>query len=116
MEVPVTREEVVIERHPVDRRPADRADFRAEGETIRVPVTEERVSVEKTPMVTEEVTVGTRAVQDTEHVAATVRREEAHVERRGDTDTGSSDWTDTNTTPGHTHNWVGNSCSCGASR
>jgi len=116
MEVPVTREEVVIERHPVDRRPADRADFRAESETVRVPVTEERVSIEKTPVVTEEVTVGTRARQETEHVAATVRREEAHVERHGDTDTGSIGQTDTNTMPGHTHNWVENSCSCGASR
>jgi len=82
--VPVTREEVVVERHPVDRRPADRADFREEDKTIRVPVTEERVSVEKQPVVTEEVTVGTRAVRDTEQVSGTVRHEEARIEREGD--------------------------------
>lgn len=82
VDVPVTREEVVVERHPVEHRPADRPI--AEGETIEVPVREEQVTVEKRPVVYEEVEVGKREVRDTERVTDTVRREEAHVEREGD--------------------------------
>ena len=82
VEVPVTREEVVVERHPVDPRPADRPT--AEGETIRVPVREEEVTVEKRPVVTEEIRIGKRPVEETEQVSGTVRREEARIEREGD--------------------------------
>ena len=82
MDVPVTREEVVVERHAVERRPSDRPI--GEGETIEVPVREERVEVEKRPVVYEEVSVGKREVQETERVSGTVRREEARVERGGD--------------------------------
>jgi len=82
LDVPVTREEVFVDRHAVDRRPADRA--LSEGEVIEVPVREERVEVEKQPVVYEEVEVGKRAVQETERVTGTVRREEARIEREGD--------------------------------
>ena len=85
IDVPVTREEVVIERHPVEGRRASEAPIR-EGESIRVPVREEEVTVEKQPVVTEEIAVGKRQVQDTEEVSGTVRREEARIEREGDVD------------------------------
>jgi uncharacterized protein (TIGR02271 family) len=93
IDVPVTREEVVVERRPVDRRAADRMDVGdvREGETIRVPVREERVTVEKRPVVTEEVSVAKRPVTETERVSDTVRREEAVVDREGDVDV-SGDW------------------------
>ncbi len=84
MEVPVQREEVVVERHAPTGRGTS-SDIR-EGEEIRVPVMEEQVVVEKTPVVKEEVTVGKRVVQDTERVAGEVRKEEVHVEREGDVD------------------------------
>jgi uncharacterized protein (TIGR02271 family) len=84
IDVPVTREEAVVERHPVERRPAS-GDIR-EGEEARVPLREERVQVEKQPVVTEEVSVGKRPVQETERVEGTVRREEARVETEGDVD------------------------------
>jgi uncharacterized protein (TIGR02271 family) len=84
MEVPVTREEVTIERHPVERRPAETPISSTEQETIRVPVREERVEVEKQPVVYEEVEVGKREVTETQQVTGTVRREEARVERQGD--------------------------------
>jgi len=82
LDVPVSREEVVIERHPVEHRPADRigAD---ERETITVPVREERVEVEKMPVVYEEIDIGTRQVTETRQVHDTVRREEARIERQG---------------------------------
>jgi len=83
IDVPVTREEVVIERTPVAGREAARGDI-GEGEEIRIPVREEQVRVEKTPVVKEEITVGKRQVQDTERVHGTVRREEARVEESGD--------------------------------
>jgi uncharacterized protein (TIGR02271 family) len=79
LDVPVTREEVTIERTPVDRRPSDRPmDERTE--TISVPVHEEQVDLQKRAVVYEEVGVGKRAVQDTEQVSGTVRREEARID------------------------------------
>jgi len=83
LEVPVTREEVTIERTPVDRRPSDRP-IDERGESIEMPVREERVELEKRPVVYEEVSVGTREVQGTQQVSGTVRREEARVEQEGD--------------------------------
>jgi uncharacterized protein (TIGR02271 family) len=84
LEVPVTREEVFVERRPVDRRQADRPI--GEGETIEVPVYEEEVEVEKRPVVYEEVGIGKQAVQETERVSDTVRREVADLDARGDVD------------------------------
>jgi uncharacterized protein (TIGR02271 family) len=82
IEVPVTREEVVIERRPAAGRTTEgRID---EDEEIRIPVMEEEVRVDKTPVVREEVTLKKRQVHDTERVSDTVRREEAKVERTGD--------------------------------
>jgi len=83
IDVPVTREEVVIERTPVAGREAARGDI-GEGEEIRIPVREEQVRVEKTPVVREEVSLKKRQVQGTEKVSDTVRREEARIEQTGD--------------------------------
>jgi uncharacterized protein (TIGR02271 family) len=84
IDVPVTREEVVIERQPVDRRPSDSPIGDSGRTTVDVPVREERVSVEKKPVVYEEVGVGKREIQETRNVDATVRREELRVEQEGD--------------------------------
>jgi len=83
LDVPVKREEVYVERQPVDRRPAD-TPIGQDQESIRVPVREERVEVEKQPVVREELSMGKRTVEDTERVSDTVHREEARVEREGD--------------------------------
>ena len=82
LEVPVTHEEVTIERHAVDRRPSERPI--GESETISVPVSAEQVTLDKKAVVYEEVNVGTRKVQETEHVSDTVRREEAVIKQDGD--------------------------------
>ena len=55
-----------------------------EGETSRVPLSEERVAAEKVAVVAEEVSIGKRKVQETERVTDTVRREEAKIEATGD--------------------------------
>ena len=84
LEVPVQREEVVIERHAPTGEPGA-SDIRP-GEEIRIPVRKEQVTVEKRPVVKEEVTVGKRVVQGTEQVGGEVRREKVRVEREGDVD------------------------------
>jgi uncharacterized protein (TIGR02271 family) len=83
VEVPVTREEVYVERRAVDR-PADRPIEAGAERTIDVPVREEQVEVEKRPVVYEEVGVGKQQVVESQQVAATVRREELRVDRAGD--------------------------------
>ena len=82
IEVPVTREEVSIERHPVERREASDRPI-AEGETIRVPVRADEVTLETTPVVREEIAVSKRLVTGTQEVSGTVRREEAEFETTG---------------------------------
>ncbi|TMD91424.1 MAG: YsnF/AvaK domain-containing protein [Chloroflexi bacterium] len=88
-DVPVNREEVVIERHPASGQPSDTPI--GEGETYRVPVREEQVTVDKQPVESEEVSLGKRQVQETQRVSDTVRREEARVERQGDVDVRGDD-------------------------
>lgn len=85
LDVPVQREEVVIERHPASGRATTSGDIQS-GEEIRIPVMEEQVSVEKQAVVKEEVTVGKRVVSDTERVAGDVRKENIRIEKKGDAD------------------------------
>jgi len=82
MDVPVTHEEVYVERRPGSGQPTDQPI--GEGETYRVPVRDEQVSVEKQAVEREEVGMGKRPVEETKRVSDTVRREEARVEREGD--------------------------------
>ena len=84
LDIPVEREEVVIERVPVHGRAATGAI--REGEEVRIPVREEKINVSKDAVATEEVKVGKRVVQDTEHVTGQVRKEEVKVEQKGDVD------------------------------
>ncbi len=82
--VPVTHEEAFIERRAVTGAAASDTTPIGEGESIRVPLSEERVNVSKETVVTGEVSIGKRAVQETQQVTDTVRREEARVEQQGD--------------------------------
>jgi uncharacterized protein (TIGR02271 family) len=84
MEVPVTREEVVIERRPVNE-PSDKP-ITGETRKIEVPVTAERVNVEKQTFVREEIGVQKRVETDTVPVSGTVRREEAVINKQGGMD------------------------------
>jgi uncharacterized protein (TIGR02271 family) len=81
-DVPVTHEEVYIERRAGSGQVFDTPI--GEGEAIRVPVSAEQVNVAKQTVQTGEVSVGKRAVQETQHVTDTVRHEEARIERKGD--------------------------------
>jgi len=81
IDVPVEREEVIIERTPGHGQRA--TEGIQPGEEIRVPVREEHVTVTKEPVVTEEVKIGKRTVQDTERVTGEVRKEEIKVDESG---------------------------------
>lgn len=83
VEVPVSREELVIERTPASGQRAS-GEIGRDAEEIRVPLSEERVRTEKQPVVNEEVRVGKRAVQRTENVSDKVRHEELRVDKEGD--------------------------------
>ncbi|MDQ2907906.1 MAG: YsnF/AvaK domain-containing protein [Candidatus Eremiobacteraeota bacterium] len=79
IDVPVSREELVIERQAPSsaERPSDKP---LGEETIRIPLSEERVDVSKSTVVREEVEVGKRRVEDIEHITDTVRHEELQVD------------------------------------
>jgi uncharacterized protein (TIGR02271 family) len=81
-DVPVTKEEVVVERRQVSRK-AGSGESVSPNEEIRIPLREEEVRIEKDTVVNEEVSIGKRAVTDTRHVAADAKREELHVEQKG---------------------------------
>jgi uncharacterized protein (TIGR02271 family) len=80
IEVPVRREEVVVERRPATGGAVDDASFTAESDTIRVPVMEEQVEINKVVRPVEEVEVSKRVVEDRETVTDTVRREELRID------------------------------------
>jgi uncharacterized protein (TIGR02271 family) len=84
VEVPVKKEELVIERHSVGRHAASGPV--GEDERVRVPLSEEQVEVEKQPVVTERVTVGKRATEEDERVDATINKEHIKVDKRGRTE------------------------------
>jgi uncharacterized protein (TIGR02271 family) len=80
---PLTREEVTVERRAV-QRPADGPQqTRTEGDSLIIPVVSEVLVVEKRLMVTEELVVRKRRVEEHQPQTVTVRREEAVVERLG---------------------------------
>jgi uncharacterized protein (TIGR02271 family) len=80
LEVPVTEERIRVERRVVDR-PVEAGDTQAFDEiVIDVPLRTETVDVQKQARVAEEVVISKEAVQHTERVTDTVRREEVHVE------------------------------------
>lgn len=87
--VPVTHEEIVIERHAVNNDTT--ADPVGADETIRIPVSEEQLEVRKNTVVTGEVGIHKREVQGTEQVQDTVRREEARVDKSGEVKVDGSD-------------------------
>ena len=91
IQVPVTREELVIERHAVNSGTAVDGTI-GEGSEIRVPLTEERASLDKSTVVREEVSVGKRAVEGVESLEGSTRREELVVEDETKSTVGSSNY------------------------
>jgi uncharacterized protein (TIGR02271 family) len=80
--VPVSHEEVVVERRPAT--PGMAADARIEEGEIHVPVTEEELVVAKRAVPKEELVVKKREVVEDETVEADLRRERVDVHEEGD--------------------------------
>ncbi len=85
--VPTRREEVTVERVPVEGRATPEAEIG--GGEVQIPVVEEEIVVEKRPVVKEELRIRKDVVEDEEVVEADLRKEEVDVydetTRRGDT-------------------------------
>jgi len=82
LDVPIKKEEIVVERVPTTGRKVAETDIN-KGSEIRIPVSEEEVHIEKQPVVKEEVRVSKRQIEDTKQVGGTVRKEEIKVEKQG---------------------------------
>jgi len=76
--VPVTEEQVHVQRRAVDR-PVEPGEDAFEEGVIEVPVRGEDVQVQKRARVVEEVELTKDATQRTEQVQGTVRREQARI-------------------------------------
>ena len=87
IQVPVTREELVLERVAGDGTTPVRGTI-GDNSEIRVPLTEERASVDKQTVVREEVAVGKRAVEEVRDLNSDVSHEELRVDNSVNTTRG----------------------------
>ncbi len=86
IEVPVTREEVRIERRAAsDSSSGDVSADAFSGDTITIPVMEEEVQVSKVARAVEEIEISKVQTQDTESVSDTVRKERVDIDDGSDT-------------------------------
>lgn len=87
VEVPVTREEIVVERRALDGVPREgsleTAGLDRDEKEIRIPVSEEFVHIDKKVVPREEIRVSKEKITDTKSVSEDVRREEAQVDSDG---------------------------------
>jgi uncharacterized protein (TIGR02271 family) len=110
-QVPLTHEEVTVERRPLSGAEAANVQI-GEGQDIRVPVMREEAVVEKRAVAKEQVLVRKRAVTENQTVEADLRRERVDVDRGtrdgGTTGTlGTAGTVGTTGTPGHTGGGIG---------
>ena len=81
VDLPVTREEVTIERVPINRPVEEALPIRHEGLTTIVPIVEEVLIVEKRLVLKEEIHITKRRVETREPQHVVLRAETATVER-----------------------------------
>jgi uncharacterized protein (TIGR02271 family) len=81
IDVPVEREEVVVERRP--SQPHAARGPVGKTEEFRIPVKEQQARVEKETVSKGDVRVSKRKTRDTERVSDDVRKEDIKVERKG---------------------------------
>ncbi len=81
VDIPLLREQVDIQRVPINRYLEGPAESRQEGDTLIIPLVEEVLVVEKRLMLKEELRITRRQVQESHPQRVTLRSEEAVVER-----------------------------------
>lgn len=90
IQVPVTREELVIERRSADGRHT--TEVLAGQQQLRIPISKERVLVKKEAVVSEVARITRQHIRETKRISANVRHDElrvtgeAHVENAGKKD------------------------------
>lgn len=88
--VPVTREEVHVERVPAGQE-ATPGEASFQQGSVSVPIREEEVEIRKRPVVRERVNVSKTSRQEERRAEADVRKEEVDVEKEGDVDVARRD-------------------------
>jgi uncharacterized protein (TIGR02271 family) len=83
IDVPVTREEVRVERVPVSDREARPGESAFREESVSVPIHEEEIEVRKRPVVKEEVRLQKERVTEQRAAEADVRKERVDIEGEG---------------------------------
>jgi uncharacterized protein (TIGR02271 family) len=73
--VPVTREELIIEKKSLNQE---------EVETIRIPLVEEQIEIIKHPVILEEVDISRHQFEEIIHVDETLKKEILRVDKTGD--------------------------------
>lgn len=85
IEVPVKREEIVIERRPVNEDVShNTSNGDLKDETITIPIKEEQIDVNKHTVVREEVGIHKKEHEDIKQVTEDVNREELDIDTKGD--------------------------------
>lgn len=84
IDVPVTREDIVIEKTVPDNKASGGNDESIE--TIRIPVIEERIEVIRHPEIREKVSVYSQEIHETQHVEETLKKEKLQVKTTGESD------------------------------
>lgn len=86
LDVPYEREEVEVERRPVNQ---ELSEYEARGHSAEtyekdglwhIPVIEERLEVRKVKYVSEEIIVRKRTIQETKHISETLQRETVDID------------------------------------
>ena len=86
---PLFHEEVRVERVPVNRVVETAPGVRNEGDTLVIPVVEERIFVEKRLILVEELRVNKKLVETHQPQKITLRKEEVEINRVvGNTESG----------------------------
>ncbi|MBU5484377.1 YsnF/AvaK domain-containing protein [Clostridium sp. MSJ-11] len=80
--VPVKREELVIEKTVCDPQIHDKSD--GHTETIRIPISKERIDIHKQPVTLEDVSVSNHQYKEVKHITETLKKEIPHISINGD--------------------------------
>ncbi len=80
VKVPKRREEVSVERVPVEEEGREASEAEIGDDEVSMPVTEDEVVVEKRPVVKEEMRIRKDVVEDEEVIEEDVRREQIDID------------------------------------
>lgn len=79
--VPVKREELIIEKTVPDSKSHNKSG--SHSESIRIPVSEERIDIHKRPVDLEDVSVSKHQYEEVKHITETLKKEIPHIGIKG---------------------------------